>query len=86
MLKDFIRRFLDGSELVVIVGDHQPCVELTGSDRPWSVPVHVISGNPGFIREFTHRGYTPGLVPMQPLPHPGMETLFWDLLEGFGTQ
>jgi hypothetical protein len=86
LLKDFIRRFLDGSELVVIVGDHQPCVELTGSDRPWSVPVHVISGNPGFIREFTHRGYTPGLVPMQPLPHPGMETLFWDLLEGFGTQ
>ena len=86
LLKEFIRRFLDGSELVVIVGDHQPCVELVGSDRPWSVPVHVISGNPGFIREFTHRGYTPGLVPMQTLPHPGMETLFWDLLEGFSTQ
>jgi redox-sensitive bicupin YhaK (pirin superfamily) len=46
----------------------------------------VISGNPGFIREFTRRGYTPGLVPVQPLPHPGMETLFWDVLEGFGTE
>jgi hypothetical protein len=86
LLKDFTRRFLDGSELVVIVGDHQPCVELVGTDQPWSVPVHVISGNPGFIREFTDRGYTPGMMPMQTLPHPGMETLFWDLLEGFSTQ
>lgn len=83
LLKDFIRRFLDGTELVVIVGDHQPCVELSGTDQPWSVPVHVVSGNRDFIREFTDRGYTPGGVPMQPLPHPGLETLFWDLLEGF---
>jgi len=86
LLKDFIRRFLDGTELVIIVGDHQPSSELIGDDQPWSVPVHVISGNPDFIREFTRRGYTPGLVPMQPLPHPGMETLFWDVLEGFGTK
>ena len=86
LLKDFIRRFLDGTELVIIVGDHQPCVELIGNDQPWSVPVHVISGNPGFIREFTRRGYTPGLVPMQTPPHPGMETLFWDVLEGFSTK
>lgn len=86
LLKDFIRRFLDGTELVIIVGDHQPCVELIGNDQPWSVPVHVISGNPDFIREFTRRGYTPGLVPMQTPPHPGMETLFWDVLEGFSTK
>jgi hypothetical protein len=86
LLKDFIHRFLDGSELVIIVGDHQPCVELIGDDQPWSVPIHVISSNPDVIREFTHRGYTPGLVPMQPLPHPGMETLFWDVLEGFSTE
>jgi hypothetical protein len=86
LLKDFIRRFLDGTELVIIVGDHQPSSELIGDDQPWSVPVHVVSGNPDFIREFTLRGYTPGLVPMQPLPHPGMEMLFWDVLEGFSTK
>jgi hypothetical protein len=85
VLKEFARRFLDGTELVLIVGDHQPAVELVGADQPWSVPVHIISGNPGFIREFTARGYTPGLLPVQALPHPGMETLFWDILEGFST-
>jgi hypothetical protein len=48
--------------------------------------VHVISRNADFIREFARRGFTPGLVPNQPLPHPGMETLFWDLLEGFSSR
>jgi len=85
LLKNFICRFLEGTELVIIVGDHQPCVELIGADQPWSVPVHVISGNSDFIREFMRRGYTSGLVPLQPLPHPGLETLFWDLLEGFSS-
>jgi hypothetical protein len=86
IIKEFIRRFLDGTELAIIVGDHQPAVELIGADQPWSVPVHVVSRNADFIREFTRRGYTPGMVPDQPLPHPGMETLFWDVLEGFSTR
>lgn len=86
LLKDFILRFLEGDELVVIVGDHQPCVELAGADQPWSVPVHVVSRNAGVIREFTARGYTAGLVPDPQRPHPGMERLFWDLLEGFGNR
>lgn len=85
LLKDFILRFLDRNALVIIVGDHQPCVELIGHDQPWSVPVHVISANPDFIGEFMRRGYTPGLVPMQPPPHRGLETLFWDLIEGFSS-
>ncbi|MCU0590515.1 MAG: hypothetical protein MUC57_03470 [Desulfobacterales bacterium] len=85
MLKDFMRRFIDGSGLVIVVGDHQPCVELIGEDQPWSVPVHVISAEPDFIQEFMRRGYTPGLVPAQPLPHPGLDTLFWDLIEGFSS-
>jgi hypothetical protein len=86
LVQEFIRRFLDGTELVIIIGDHQPAVELTGEAQPWSVPVHVVSGNADFISEFIRRGYTPGMVPDQPLPHPGMETLFWDLLEGFSTR
>jgi hypothetical protein len=85
LLKDVIRRLIDGPGLVIVVGDHQPCVELIGEDQPWSVPVHVISSEPRFIQEFRRRGYTPGLVPAQPLPHPGLETLFWDLIEGFSS-
>lgn len=83
IITEFIRRFLDGTQLVIILGDHQPAVELIGADQPWSVPVHVVSRNADFIREFTRRGFIPGMVADQHLPHPGMETLFWDLLEGF---
>ena len=83
LLKDFISRMRDASGLVIVVGDHQPSVELIGESQPWSVPVHAISANPAFIQEFMRRGYAPGLVPTQPPPHPGLETLFWDLIEGF---
>jgi hypothetical protein len=85
LVKDFIRRFLHAEELVIIIGDHQPCAELIGA-QPGSVPVHVVSRNPDRIRVFTRRGYTDGIVPAQPQPHPGLETLFWDLLEGFSTR
>jgi hypothetical protein len=86
LLKEFIRRFLNGTELVIIVGDHQPCGELIGDDQPWSVPVHVISGNRNFIREFTRKGYTAGMIPDHSQPHPGMETFFWEFLEGFSRE
>ena len=83
LLREFIRRFLAGGELVVIMGDHQPCAPVTGANASWSVPVHVISRNPDAIRRFVQRGYTEGLVPGQAPPHPGMETFFWNFLEDF---
>ena len=83
VLSEFIRRFLAGDELVVIVGDHQPCAAVAGASASWSVPVHVISRNPEAIRRFVQRGYTEGLVPNHAPPHPGMETFFWNFLEDF---
>jgi hypothetical protein len=83
VLSEFIRRFLAGGELVVIMGDHQPCAPVAGTSASWSVPVHVISRNPDAIRRFVQRGYTEGLIPGQAPPHPGMETFFWNFLEDF---
>jgi hypothetical protein len=83
VLKEFIQRFLAGREIVVIIGDHQPCAPVTGKNASWSVPVHVISRDPEAIRRFVQRGYTEGLIPGQAPPHPGMETFFWNFLEDF---
>ncbi len=83
VLSGFIRGFLAGNELVVIMGDHQPCAPVRGTSASWSVPVHVISRNPDAIRKFAQRGYTEGLIPGQAPPHPGMETFFWNFLEDF---
>jgi hypothetical protein len=83
VLSEFIRGFFTGGELVVIMGDHQPCAPVTGTGASWSIPVHVISRNPDAIQKFVQRGYTEGLIPGQAPPHPGMETFFWNFLEDF---
>jgi hypothetical protein len=83
VLSAFIRRFLTGDELVIIMGDHQPCAPVAGTGSSWSVPVHVISRNPDAIGKFVQRGYTHGLIPAQAPPHPGMEVFFWNFLEDF---
>ncbi|MEJ2282069.1 MAG: sulfatase-like hydrolase/transferase [Desulfobacterales bacterium] len=70
-------------QIIIILGDHQPNLKITGENQPWSVPVHIISRNPDFVRPFIRKGYTPGLVPSQPLPHAGIESLLWFLLEEF---
>jgi hypothetical protein len=83
VLGEYLSRYLPDNSLVVILGDHQPNRQLTDQDEPWSVPIHVISRNPRLLAPFRKRGYTPGLLPAQPLPHPGIETLLPGLLEDF---
>ncbi|MCU0540267.1 MAG: LTA synthase family protein [Desulfobacterales bacterium] len=83
VLKEFIRRRVAADELVIILGDHQPPGPAAGEDRSSSVPIHIITRNAEALGRFLERGYTKGLVPDQPLPHPGLETFFWDFLEDF---
>jgi hypothetical protein len=85
VITDFIMRYLDDNALIIILGDHQPNVQITGENQPWSVPVHVISRNNEFMEPFRKRGYSPGLIPTQPPPHRGMETFLYDFLADFST-
>lgn len=82
-LGDYLARYVTADSLIIIMGDHQPNVQLTGPGELWSVPVHVISRNPRLLEPFRQRGYTPGLTPEQPLPHAGMETFLPGFLEDF---
>jgi hypothetical protein len=82
-LGDYLARYVATDTLVIIIGDHQPNLQLTDVGEPWSVPVHVISGNPRLLDPFRKRGYTPGLIPDQPLPHAGMETFLEGFLQDF---
>jgi len=85
VITDFIMRDLDDSALIIVLGDHQPNVQITGENQPWSVPVHVISRNNELLEPFRKRGYSPGLIPTQPPPHRGMETFLHDFLADFST-
>ncbi|HTV24996.1 MAG TPA: hypothetical protein VMG12_40160, partial [Polyangiaceae bacterium] len=69
------------------VGDHQPHQLVTGPDNlTWSVPIHIASRNPELIAPFLRRGYIPGMVPTQPLPHVGMERFMEEFLADFSTK
>ena len=83
VLVGFLEDLVAGDEMIIIMGDHLPNLKITGENQPWSVPVHVISRNPDFVRPFIKRGFSPGLIPSQALPHAGIESIFWNLLEEF---
>ena len=85
VISDFIMQYLEGNALIIVLGDHQPNVQITGENQPWSVPVHVISRNNKLLEPFLKRGYSPGLIPTQPPPHRGMETFLYDFLDDFST-
>jgi hypothetical protein len=82
-LGDYFAKYVNDDTLIIIMGDHQPNLQLTGEGQPWSVPVHIISQNPKLLSSFRKRGYTPGLIPVQPLPHAGMETFLQSFLQDF---
>lgn len=83
ILGDYLAQYVSADTLIIIIGDHQPPVQLTGGGEPWSVPIHIISRNSRLLNPFLQRGYTPGLFPAQPPPHAGMETFLPGFLEDF---
>ena len=85
VITEFIMQYLDDNALIIVLGDHQPNVQITGNNQPWSVPVHVISRNDALLEPFRKRGYSPGLIPSQPPPHRGMKTFLYDFLADFST-
>jgi hypothetical protein len=85
VITEFIRQYVRNGALIIVLGDHQPNVQLTGENQLWSVPVHVISSNPDLLIPFLSRGFRPGLIPTQQPPHRGMESLMFDFLEDFST-
>ena len=80
VLRRYLLEFVKDDSLVIILGDHQPHADLTRHGPSFGVPVHVLSRNAAFIAPFRARGYTPGMVADEALPHPGLDTLLPDLV------
>jgi len=86
VMQGYLEQYVKDDTLVIFVGDHQPHQQVTGSENlTWSVPIHVVSRNPDFVAPFLRRGYVPGMIPEQPLPHVGMERFMEEFLSDFST-
>ena len=57
-----LRRPEPRETLIVIVGDHQPMANVSGS-ASWDVPVHVIARDPELLAPFVARGFAAGMEP-----------------------
>ncbi len=79
----FALRHLRGNELLIVLGDHAPPLEIPAGVDPFAVPVHVVTRREPFLAPFAARGFRPGLPPPPSPAPPGLESLFWDLLGGF---
>lgn len=72
---EWAARFLGEDTLLILLGDHQPALVITGPDASGAVPIHVISRNPALIEPFRRRGFIDGLIPDYPAPAPRMDLL-----------
>lgn len=87
VMEGYLKNFVHDDTLIIFVGDHQPHQIVTGPvNLTWSVPIHVVSRNPEMVAPFMRRGYIPGMVPTQPLPHVGMERFMEEFLADFSSK
>jgi hypothetical protein len=75
---------LDGSPLVIILGDHQPPDLTLGAGERWTVPIYVLSRDPDLLRPFAAMGYGEGVLPPPRATPEGMEKFLGEFLRGFG--
>lgn len=83
VLRRYLLEFVPPDALVLVLGDHQPHSDVTHKQPSGGVPVHVLSRERSFVAPFVARGYTPGMVASEALPHPGLDSLLPDLVADF---
>jgi hypothetical protein len=69
----YAERYVDDRTLLIALGDHQPAPLITGDDAPWSVPVHVISGDSTLVHPFLAWGFVRGAWPDPAIEPVGMD-------------
>jgi hypothetical protein len=76
VVRGYLIDHVEGDDLIIITGDHQPKFPVSSEDATFAVPVHVLSRDDAVVAAFEQYGYEPGLVPSQAPPHPPMEGFF----------
>jgi hypothetical protein len=59
VLQDYLSGFVKDGALIIILGDHQPVAQITGSGASTLVPIHVISRTRSLLDPFIQRVIPP---------------------------
>ena len=68
-----LRQQVKDPALIIVVGDHQPPVFISGEGAGADVPIHIISGDPRLLEPFLAAGFAPGMRPAADRPASRMD-------------
>ncbi len=75
-ITDFAVNYLSTSDILLVLGDHQPRYPVLERNAGWEVPFHVLAKDKELLRSWYKAGLVPGLFPDQSGPVYGMEGFF----------
>jgi hypothetical protein len=67
-LFSFLHTFNDPNLVLVVLGDHQPAAEVSGTGANHDVPISIIAKDPGVIDRIAAWNWEPGMLPSPSAP------------------
>ncbi len=83
-LEKFLTQRLTDDTLVIVLGDHQPPLNVAAATRNKAVPIHVLSRDPQLIAPFRAQGFVDGIEPARISTERGMESFLGQFIAAFG--
>jgi phosphatidylglycerophosphate synthase len=85
-LVSFVRHAHDKNLVMIVLGDHQPNTNVTGTGVSHDVPISLIAHDPAVIGQIAHWNWTPGLEPAADQPVLPMDSFRDRFLAAFGSR
>jgi phosphatidylglycerophosphate synthase len=84
-LVSFVRHAHDKNLVMIVLGDHQPNTNITGTGASHDVPISLIAHDPAVLRRISDWSWTPGLQPHTDAPVLPMDRFRDRFLAAFGS-
>ena len=84
-LFSFVQHYARKNLVMVVLGDHQPNTNVSGTGVSHDVPVSLIAHDPSVLRHISGWGWSPGLQPSPDVPVLPMDGFRDRFLAAFGS-
>jgi len=85
-LVSFVRHAHDKKLVMIVLGDHQPNTNVSGTGVSHDVPISLIAHDPAVLRRISDWNWTPGLQPRTDAPVLPMDRFRDRFLSAFGSR
>ncbi len=85
-LVSFVHHARDKNLVMIVLGDHQPNTNVSGTGVSHDVPVSLVAQDPAVLRRISGWGWTPGMRPRTDVPVLPMDRFRDQFLAAFGSR